>query len=106
MPVPIAPIGPFSVGSLVENGATSSGGATSSSGSGGGFGQMLTDSISKLDQAQATADQQVQAAATGNAQDLSSVVMSVEKASLEVQLASQIRNKAVDAYNDIFRMTI
>ena len=73
---------------------------------GTGFGKLLEDSIGKLDQTQANADQQVQALATGKAQDLSTVVMSVEQASLEVQLASQIRNKAVDAYNDIFRMQI
>jgi flagellar hook-basal body complex protein FliE len=104
MALPIGPVNPFSVGQLVENsGATSS--ATQSSG-GGGFGQMLSNSISKLDQTQTNANQQVQDLATGKAQDLSSVVMSVEQASLEVQLASQIRNKAVDAYNDIFRMQI
>ena len=100
MPLPVGPIG--SVGPLVENAAPS----TSTQSSGGGFGQMLTDSISKLDHAQASADQQVQDLATGSASDLSTVVMSVEQASLEVQLASQIRNKAVDAYNDIFRMQI
>lgn len=80
--------------------------AASTKSTGDGFGKLLEDSIGKLDATQANADQQVQALATGNAQDLSSVVMSVEQASLEVQLASQIRNKAVDAYNDIFRMQI
>jgi len=79
---------------------------TSAQPAGDGFGKLLEDSIGKLDATQASADQQVQALATGNAQDLSTVVMSVEQASLEVQLASQIRNKAVDAYNDIFRMQI
>jgi flagellar hook-basal body complex protein FliE len=102
MALPVGPINPFSIGKLVQSGSSS----PSSSGSGGGFGQMLSDSIGKLDQAQANADQQVQSVATGNAKDLSTVVMSVEQASLEVQLASQIRNKALDAYNDIFRMQI
>ena len=104
MALPVGPVNPFSVGPLVENAGPSATGSSSTSG--GGFGQMLSNSISKLDQAQTSADQQVQDLATGDAQDLSSVVMSVEQASLEVQLASQIRNKAVDAYNDIFRMQI
>ena len=34
------------------------------------------------------------------------VVMSVEKASLELQLAVQVRNKGVDAYQEIFRMQV
>ncbi len=101
MALPVGPVNPFAVGKLADSGASSP-----SSPDGNGFGKMLADSIGKLDQAQASADQQVQALATGNAKDLSTVVMSVEQASLEVQLASQIRNKAVDAYNDIFRMQI
>jgi flagellar hook-basal body complex protein FliE len=103
MALPVGPIGSFSVGPLVENSSSS---PSKAAGGGGGFGQMLASSLDKLDQVQANADQQVQGLATGNAQDLSTVVMSVEQASLEVQLASQVRNKAVDAYNDIFRMQI
>ena len=102
MALPIGPVNPFSVGKLVQTGPSS----PDSSPGGSGFGQMLADSIGKLDQAQAGANQQVQDLATGKAKDLSTVVMSVEQASLEVQLAAQIRNKAVDAYNDIFRMQI
>ena len=102
MTVPIAPIGgSFSVGPLVENAATKP-----ASTGGGGFAQALSNSLGKLDAAQADAAQQTQALATGQAQDLSTVVMSVEKASLDVQLASQVRNKLVEAYNDIFRMQV
>jgi flagellar hook-basal body complex protein FliE len=32
--------------------------------------------------------------------------MAVEKASLELQLATQIRNKSVEAYQEIFRMQV
>jgi len=102
MALPVGPVNPFSVGKLVPTGPSS----PDSSSGGSGFGRMLADSIGKLDQAQAGANQQVQDLATGKAKDLSTVVMSVEQASLEVQLAAQIRNKAVDAYNDIFRMQI
>jgi flagellar hook-basal body complex protein FliE len=96
------PIGPIGSSPVAGGASTSSTGSTTDK----GFGKLLEDSLGKLDQAQANADQPAQSLATGNAQDLTSVVMSVEQASLEVQLASQIRNKAVDAYNDIFRMQI
>ena len=105
MAIPVGPVNPFSVGKLVETASPPDAG-TSGSTPGDGFGKALADSIDQLDQTQVQADQQAQALATGQAQDLSSVVMSVEKASLEVQLASQIRNKAVDAYDDLFRMQI
>jgi flagellar hook-basal body complex protein FliE len=102
MVLPISSIKPLSVGSL--GGPASTPGTDSSTG--GGFGKLLTDSIGKLNEAQAQADQATQSLATGQATDMASVVMSVEQASLEVQLASQIRTKAVDAYNDIFRMQV
>jgi flagellar hook-basal body complex protein FliE len=104
----IAPVGlnPFSVGKLVENVSPQGAGSGSGSAGGGGFAKMLSNSINSLDQAQTQADQQTQALATGKATDLSSVVMSVEKASLDVQLATQVRDKAVDAYKDIFQMQV
>jgi flagellar hook-basal body complex protein FliE len=76
------------------------------SGGGSSFASALSDSLGNVGQAQAQANQQVQALAAGQSQDMSSVVMSVEKASLELQLATQVRNKAVDAYNEIFRMQV
>ncbi len=78
-----------------------------STGSGsGGFGSMLTDAISSLNQSQNTAASDSVALATGKASDVTSVVSDVEKANLEMQLAVQVRNKAVDAYQEIMRMQI
>ncbi len=102
MVLPISSINPVSLGGLTQPTPPTS---PSSSG-GGGFGKMLADSIGQLDQAQAQAAQQTQALATGQTSDVSSVVMSVEQASLEVQLASQIDNKAVGAYQSIFQMQV
>ena len=78
-----------------------------STGSGsGGFGSALTDAISSLNQSQNTAASDSVALATGKASDVTSVVSGVEKANLEMQLAVQVRNKAVDAYEEIMRMQI
>jgi flagellar hook-basal body complex protein FliE len=77
----------------------------SSSGS-GGFGSMLTSAISSLDASQNTAASDSVSLATGQASDVTSVVTDVEKANLEMQLAVQVRNKAVDAYQELMRMQI
>jgi|SRR4051794_5395522 flagellar hook-basal body complex protein FliE len=82
------------------------GGAGSGSGPGGGFGSMLTGAISSLNDSQNTASSDSVALATGKASDVTSVVTDVEKANLEMQLAVQVRNKAVDAYEEIMRMQI
>jgi flagellar hook-basal body complex protein FliE len=73
---------------------------------GGGFGGMLTEAVSKLEGLQTTAAEASQALATGTATDVSAVVNAVEHARLGMQLASQIRNKAVEAYTDIFHTQV
>jgi flagellar hook-basal body complex protein FliE len=81
--------------------------ASSGSGSGsGGFGSMLTNAISSLDASQQTAASDSTALATGQASDVTQVVTDVEKASLDMQLAVQVRDKAVDAYQAIMQMQI
>jgi len=75
-------------------------------GGGDDFGHMLADQIGKLAQTQVDGAQQAQQLATGQAQDVSEVVMSVERASLSLQVAAQVRNKAVEAYQEIFRMQV
>jgi flagellar hook-basal body complex protein FliE len=80
--------------------------APTSSPGGSDFGSMLMDQIGSLNAAQNQASTQSQALATGQATDVTSVVADVEKASLEMQLATQVRNKAVDSYNELFRMQI
>jgi len=103
MSIAIGAIGTKLIGPLVEN---ATGAKNGSGGSGGGFGAALGDALKTLDQTQANADQQTQALATGKATDMSSVVMAVEKASLEVQLATQVRSKTTDAFNEIMRMQV
>ncbi len=85
-----------SVGTLESSGSAGS----------GGFGSMLTNAISSLNQTQNTASSDSVALATGQASDVTQVVTDVEKANLEMQLAVQVRNKAVDAYQEIMRMQI
>jgi flagellar hook-basal body complex protein FliE len=105
MPAPIAPIGVGSVGgfSLPSLTGTQQPSAPSS---GGGFGKALSDELGKLEASQADATQKAQQLATGQATDVSAVVTAVERASLEIQLATQVRNKAVEAYQEIFRMQV
>ena len=47
-----------------------------------------------------------QALATGQATDPTAVVMAVERAQLAMQLAGQIRTKAVEAAQDIFHTQV
>jgi flagellar hook-basal body complex protein FliE len=72
----------------------------------GGFGAMLGNSLDSLAATQTEAAQAAQALATGQATDPTAVVMAVERAQLAMQLASQIRTKAVEAAQDIFHTQV
>lgn len=101
----------FSLGGAGKVGGAGGGGAGTGAdavggGDGGGFGKALTNAIGNL---QGSIDQSTAASnalATGQATDVSQVAMTVERAVLELQLATQIRNKGVEAYQEIFRMNV
>jgi len=76
------------------------------SGGGSSFGGILSDKVGALNDLQNQAADQSQALATGQATDVASVVTTVEQAALAMQLAVQVRNKAVDAYQELMRMQV
>jgi len=71
-----------------------------------GFGGMLSNAISSLDHSQTQAAGAAQSLVDGTATDPTSVVMAVERAQLAMQLASQIRTKAVEAETDVFHTQV
>ena len=73
---------------------------------GTGFGDMLGRSLQSIADTQTEAAGAAQALATGQASDPTAVVMAVERAQLAMQLASQIRTKAVEAAQDIFHTQV
>jgi flagellar hook-basal body complex protein FliE len=74
--------------------------------SGSGFGAMLGQSLQSLADTQDQAATAAQQLATGQASDPTEVVMAVERAQLAMQMASQIRTKAVEAAQDIFHTQV
>ena len=70
----------------------------------GNFGQILMDGVNKLQQVQSTADDLATSAATGDLTDVHDYMIAATQAQLAVQLTVAIRNKAVDAFNEIMRM--
>jgi flagellar hook-basal body complex protein FliE len=73
---------------------------------GGDFGAMIGQSLKSLQETQDSAAQASTDLATGKASDPTAVVMAVERAQLAMQLASQIRTKAVEAAQTIFQTQV
>jgi flagellar hook-basal body complex protein FliE len=101
--VPKAGGGEWSVGK-VEGPEKS--GAAAAADPAGGFGGMLSNAIGNLEKTQEAASTQATELATGQTQDLSSVVTAVQEAQLSMELATQVRSKAVEAYTEIFHTQI
>ncbi len=73
---------------------------------GSGFGDALADAIGALQGTQSEAAAASRELATGQAEDPTAVIMAVEQARLSMEFASTIRNKAVEAYQEIFRTQV
>lgn len=71
----------------------------------GTFGQALADAVARVDQAQLEADQQTQQLAEGGG-NLHETMLALEKADVTMKVAVKVRNKIVDAYNEVMRMTV
>lgn len=71
-----------------------------------GFGQYLSDALKKTNDLQNEAKKMDMALAAGQIDDISQVVVASEKANVALQLTMQVRNKAVEAYQEIMRMQV
>jgi flagellar hook-basal body complex protein FliE len=69
-----------------------------------GFADLLGKAVDQLQSVSNNADNKVSAMATGKDVELSDVMMSLETESLSMSLVTQVRNKAVEAYQEVFRM--
>lgn len=72
---------------------------------GAGFGDMLRSAVQNLDQTARTTDQRTQAMAAGRA-DLIDVVTAVAETEVAVEALVSVRDKVVQAYEEIMRMQI
>jgi len=70
------------------------------------FGKYLGEALSETNELQNKAKKMNIALAAGQVDDISQVVLATEKADIALQLTMQIRNKAVEAYQEIMRMQV
>ena len=80
--------------------------ATSTLGEESSFSDTLHGAMNQIESLQGKAQSQVQDLLSGHTQDLHSTMIAVEKADLSFQLMLQVRNKIVQAYQEVSRMQI
>jgi flagellar hook-basal body complex protein FliE len=75
-------------------------------GEGGSFQEMLTEAVNKIGALDREATSMQTAFARGENVELHEVVIAMEKASIALELAMAVRNKVVEAYQEIMRMNV
>jgi flagellar hook-basal body complex protein FliE len=70
------------------------------------FGEVLKDSLAQVNSLQHEADAAIQSLATGGTATLHDTMLAVQKAELSFRLMMQVRNKIVEAYQEVLRMQV
>lgn len=68
------------------------------------FNNILNQSINSLDAKQTESTQAIQSLVDGTADDLHTVMIKTTEAQLSLEVAVQLRNRALEAYNEIKNM--
>jgi len=74
--------------------------------SGNSFGSILKDAVNEVSQMQAQADQSVVKMQVQESGSLHEVMIALEKADVSFRTMLQVRNKVLDAYQEIMRMSV
>ncbi len=98
MPVTTPPVSANVAGNLTP--------AAGNAKSGEGFGSVMNDLIGQVNSSQAKADQMVEALALGEPVEVHQVMIALNEASNALNLTLQVRNKALEAYQEVMRLQI
>lgn len=72
----------------------------------GGFASVLKQSLTEVNQMQQKADAAITALASGEKVSLHETMIAMEQADVSFRMMMQVRNKIVEAYQEILRMQV
>ncbi len=70
------------------------------------FADLLQDAVAGVNRLQHEADRAARDYVTGEAQSLHETMIAMEKADIALRFVTQVRNKVVEAYQEVMRMQI
>jgi flagellar hook-basal body complex protein FliE len=70
------------------------------------FADTLKDAVQNVNEAQQVADVKMQEIATGKNHNIPEVMIAAEKADISLKLMVQVRNKIIEAYQEIMKMQV
>jgi flagellar hook-basal body complex protein FliE len=72
----------------------------------GSFGSMVFSAVNAIEQSQKGAEEEIARAVTGASPDIHRTAIALQTADLQFQLGLQVRNKVVNAFEEIMRMQV
>ena len=70
------------------------------------FSDTLVESINEVNSLQTKADQAIEGLVAGKSQSIHETMLAVNKADLAFRMTMQVRNKIVEAYQEVLRMQV
>lgn len=70
------------------------------------FADTLNEAVQHVNQLQKVSDKKMEELATGKAKSIPDVMIAAEKADVALKLMVQVRNKIIDAYQEIMKMQV
>ena len=97
---------PSGIGAVTGAAGTTDTQSAQSASGGDGFAAVLAATFDHLQGVQKTSDQLAVQAATGDLRDVHDYMIASTEASLATEMVVTIKNKAVEAFNEIMRMPV
>ena len=98
--------GPVNAGASIGGALGKPPGAAGSAEPKDSFGTVLKDAISKVNNLQTEADRAIEGLARGENKNIHETMIAVEKANLSFNMMLQVRNKILQAYEEIMRTQV
>ena len=99
MVLPIASVTPVAPTSYLDTTMTTSGSTGAPD-----FGSTLAGAVDNLQQLQSTSDTLAVKAVTGDLSDIHQATIAATRAQVTMEVVAAVRNKGIEAFNDIMRM--
>ncbi len=80
--------------------------SSSSKDAGPSFADTLKEAVGNVNQLHLDSDKKMQELSTGKTDDIAGVMLAAEKADIALRVMVQVRNKIIDAYQEIMKMQV
>jgi len=98
--MPVNPVGPAPAAAAVQNSAAAEPRGQKS------FAQVLEEKLAQVDALQKKADALLEGFFAGQVSDVHEVMLAMQQAELALQLAVEVRNRVIEAYQEVARMQL